>query len=569
MEKERLLAHFAQLFSSQNSIPEVIQVCEGPWDEPTEIARDWLSREISIAEVVGAIRRSPRGKAAGKDGIRNEHLRQTLDLAPCWTALFERCWREGQIPEIWREATLIVIPKGKGRPDEPGSWRGIAIKSCPYKIFSGIIARRLTEFLEERQALPDEQHGFRRNRSTYTAIADLLDRLKEVLRHPKRPLYAVFVDLKAAFDKAPRDKILEKLSKDGVPRQVLNVLGSILKENRLWIDNGVEVVGEVTQTTGVAQGDGLSPLLFSVLLGELPRVIKGDWSRDWVKTLLYADDIVVYGESLFRLEQAVSRIVGYMTEMGLEINWDKTVAMKFRRGGRLARGDILRVRGKQIAFVNKFTYLGLSLSVTGFNFTGHVMERVNKAKRAAAAIKNPQLISMKTAEALFKLKIAPIATYGLQLIWEHLGERCLSLLDGVKFFFLKRVLGVSNICRNRLVRVLEGGPLLVEDLQIRFNLPKTRAFERYTELWKAKMREIDSNIFVTKALRDGSWREAGNRSRHLTTTFAVHGYHHSLCQREGFHEPDENCRCLRCWSVCDRYHAGECPAVRSVAELAK
>ena len=83
------------------------------------------------------------------------------------------------------------------------------------------------------------------------------------------------------------------------------------------------------------------------------------------------------------------------------------------------------------------------------------------------------------------------------------------------------------------------------------------------------MRDVDVGIYGTPAMTDGGWKGSGKRARHLTTAFATHGFHHVLCEREGFHEPGEGCKCARCWGVCDRYHAGVCPAVSSIAELAR
>jgi len=168
------------------------------------------------------------GRSPGPSGVRNEHIKEARDLAPCWAALFNRCLQQGRIPEAWREATLVALPKGKGDPAEPTSWRGIALKDCCFKLLSKIVTQRLTRFLEGMGVIPEEQHGFRRGKSTATACRGLLGEIHRALRQPRTLLYAVFVDFKAAFDYAPRDVIAEKLARAGVPGQMLTLVGDIL-----------------------------------------------------------------------------------------------------------------------------------------------------------------------------------------------------------------------------------------------------------------------------------------------------------------------------------------------------
>ena len=64
------------------------------------------------------------------------------------------------------------------------------------------------------------------------------------------------------------------------------------------------------------------------------------------------------------------------------------------------------------------------------------------------SIKGTQKLSVKMVEALFRLKIrlkiAPIASNGLNLVWDSLGEAEFGLLDGVKMYFMKRVMGLPD-----------------------------------------------------------------------------------------------------------------------------
>ena len=498
--------------------------------------------------------------------ICNEHLKEALCLAPCLAALFNECLRQGSIPTSWRDALLTVIPKGKGDPLDPSAWRGIARKSCCYKLLASILTDRLSLFLDFVHCIPEEQHGFRANRSTYSACSQLLDHIRNTLRRPRQFLYAVFIDFRAAFDTAPRHAALEKLGRAGVPPTFLELIRSILQEGSIIIDDGNAELEPFVQTTGVAQGDNLSPLLFNVVISDLPHFIKGRHPQ--IDLLLYADDLVIFSHSRFHLQQALATMCVYLDSLGLEINLAKTEAMKFRRGGRLAATDSIHLGGSEVRFVNHFTYLGVTIPSNGVSFGQHIDERSRKAMIASVGIEHPQKLSLNTALALFDLKISPTACYGIPLIWDSLTVNQLERLDRVKPSFLKRALGLHISSPNRKVYLLCSTPLFVEQLVQRFQLSKTVAYRKFIERYEEKMAELEPEFFTTRAMTNDTWKGVNRTNRHAVTRFAIHGYHHMLCQVQGHHAPDDRCVCMRCGEGCSLYHGMNCAGVVSLNVLA-
>jgi len=76
-------------------------------------------------------------------------------------------WIYGDIPEEWRTAIVIPIHK-KGDRDNPDNYRGISLLNTRYKIYSKIIAKRLTAIAEV--LLLEEQNGFRKGRSCMDCV---------------------------------------------------------------------------------------------------------------------------------------------------------------------------------------------------------------------------------------------------------------------------------------------------------------------------------------------------------------------------------------------------------------
>ena len=57
---------------------------------------------------------------------------------------------------------------------------------------------------------------------------------------------------------------------------------------------------------------------------------------------------------------------------------DKTVAVKFRPGGHIAATDELRLLTQPLAYVNHFSYMGVTLPANGRSFSAHVTDRCRR-----------------------------------------------------------------------------------------------------------------------------------------------------------------------------------------------
>ena len=182
----------------------------------------------------------------------------------------------------------------------------------------------------------------------------------------------------------------------------------------------------------------------------------------------------------------------------------------------------------------------------------HVTERVRKTTIAMADIADPQKLSVETALKLFSLKLAPVATYGLELVWNDLSTADLRLLDSAKTGFLKKVLGLHPSTKNRLVYLLTRAPTLVEEARAAHRLSETTAFTEFLSEIERKRAEVDADFYGTPAMQDDSWRDPNMKNRHLVIKFSTHGFHHAVCTKVYFHDADRDCRCKFCSRECSK-----------------
>ena len=149
-----------------------------------------------MQELTDAIRSLANGKAVGPDGVSVELFKITLNGDPALRRrlldIIVRIWGEGEVPQQWKDAIIMVLHK-EGDRTECGAG----------KILLKIIARRLSEYCERVGILPEEQSGFRPNRST-TDMMFVIRRLQELARKKRIPLYVCFIDLTKAYDSVDR-----------------------------------------------------------------------------------------------------------------------------------------------------------------------------------------------------------------------------------------------------------------------------------------------------------------------------------------------------------------------------
>ena len=139
----------------------------------------------------------------------------------------------------------------------------------------------------------------------------VLRRLSEKFRAKNKKLFFLFVDLEKAFDRMPREVICFALRWKGGPEYLVNGVMSLYK--------GCKTVVSVSVKVGVHQGSALSPRLFIMVMDVLTEDVR-DGS---LMELLYAEDLVLCGESLNEVLGMYGRWKNTVEGKGLRVNVDK------------------------------------------------------------------------------------------------------------------------------------------------------------------------------------------------------------------------------------------------------
>ena len=186
-----------------------------------------------------------------------------------------------KFPSSWKFAKVLPLHK-KLSTLEMKNYRPVAILSPLSKVLEKIIYEQLYEYFTVNKILHHNLHGYRRNRSTQTALLQMYDRWVQAAVQGQVS-GAVLLDLSAAFDLVSPDILLKKLEMYGLDRSFLAWIECYLtsRYQGVWIDHTMS--DYLPCDIGVPQGSNLGPLFFLLFVNDLPFILDCDMDQ-------YADD---------------------------------------------------------------------------------------------------------------------------------------------------------------------------------------------------------------------------------------------------------------------------------------
>jgi hypothetical protein len=306
--REEAQLYFKTLFCSNDLNP-----CNGEIDGlqgPTlnEEACHSLTKQVTNEEVTRALNQMHPFKAPGPDGFQGIFFKQYWHIiGEDVVSLISTAFETGSFPSTLSETLIALIPK-TDCPKNFKEFRPISLCNTTYKLITKIMVNRLRPFLD--QIVGPFQSSFIPGRGTTNNAIILQEAIHSMRKSKRKKGDMVFkIDLEKAYDNVSWDFLQACLTQNGFPPVTVKLIMYCVTSSSLSILWNGRRLSNFTPTTGLRQGDPLSPYLFVLCMEVLSRsIIKsiddGHWqpvrlSRNGppLSHLFFADDVLLFAKA--------------------------------------------------------------------------------------------------------------------------------------------------------------------------------------------------------------------------------------------------------------------------------
>ena len=296
--------------------------------EPFEGIPRPLDCPITQHEAAHSFRRLKNGRACGPDELPAELLKYSGPAtAKLISSILNNVFETHQGIEVGK-GTLIPLQK-PGKPKGPtANLRPIILLPSLRKSLSLVILNRIRPGVEKY--LSPGQSGFRRNRST----ADVVwckRWLSSIVERFSAEIHVLGLDFSKAFDTVNREKLLQVLRSEQIANDdEVRIIRYLMANTTLEVKIESFKSPAFPTTKGIPQGDGLSPVLFTVYLEAALRDLRSSLpprptaDAQIPPETAYADDADFISTSHTYLRQLLALAEDIFDKWDLKVNVSKT-----------------------------------------------------------------------------------------------------------------------------------------------------------------------------------------------------------------------------------------------------
>ena len=301
---------------------------ESIWSQhsiPSDIMHEFEERITDTELIEKVIQSRSKQSANGPDGIGYAILQMGAKKSAEMMSLISKAMlKYGKFPSRWNLCRTILLYKS-GDPSIINNWRPITLSSCVYRVWACTIAEAIQRLNSEYQIYPSAQKGFIKSVNGCLEHTVMVNEVIAEANRSGRNLYMLTIDLKDAFGSLPHMYIQETL-------QQLNFspkFRQIIEQSYAGTITNISVNGKTSSPIqirkGVKQGCPFSPLLFNMCLNPLIKELEtshlGFQIGNETKTVqAYADDVIVFAESLDAMNSICNIIERFISYSKLEVN---------------------------------------------------------------------------------------------------------------------------------------------------------------------------------------------------------------------------------------------------------
>jgi len=305
-----------------------------------------------------------KGSSPGLDGLTTEFYKCFWGkMQNVVVESFNSSFLNGTLSFSQTAAGLTLLHKGKELPkNKLQNWRPISLTNTDYKILAKCLANRVCKVVDT--IVNKDQVGYIKGRNVSTTLRTI-DDIIDYWNLKDKPGILLALDFRKAFDSISKNFMLGAFRKFGFGKDFLQWVKVIFHNTRSCIIYNGWVSENFDIQCGIRQGCPFSPLAFIIGLELLAiRIRESNNIRgltidieNFLKILLYADDITVFLENENDVNNVMLIIEEFSEVSGLHSNKNKSEAMGIGRS-KIANFNC------GIKWVNEIKTLGIYFSNT-------------------------------------------------------------------------------------------------------------------------------------------------------------------------------------------------------------
>lgn len=366
-----------------------------------------------------------------------------LDLiAPVLTHIFNTAISTGVFPTSMQVAKVKVIYK-HGERDNLGNYRPVSILPIFSKGLEKVINTRIQKFSQKHDLISEFQFGFRKGRSTETALLVQKDTILDNFENKLLTL-GIYLDFSKAFDRVNHSILLQKLERYGFRGLSNKLIHSYLQGRYQYTELSQHASRLRRIECGVPQGSILGPILFLFYINDIIAIDRR------CKFIIYADDCTVFfsgkdlAEILANANEFCFKLHDWCKKNSLTLNETKTKCILFRAPGMTVSVPDTVVLGPYTVSIEKSVKtLGVIFS-QHMSWNDHVKKLQSKLSRTVGIInRNRHFLPATIKKQLYYALFNSSMTYCM-LVWGNttaanmhkitvLQKRAVRIIENVHF----------------------------------------------------------------------------------------------------------------------------------------
>jgi hypothetical protein len=189
----------------------------------------------------------------------------------------------------------------------------------------------------------------------------LIRQLMERCRKQKKDLHIIFINLKKAYDKVPRNVMWWTLQKHKVSSKYITLIKDMYDNVVTSIQTSGGDTNDFPINIGMHQGLALSPYLFVLVMDEVTRDIQG--GIPWC--MLFTDNVVLVDKSMIGVDHKLELWRRTLEAKYFRLSRSKTEYMKCNFSATTQEKRDVRLNSQVVFKKDTFRYLGSMLQKNG------------------------------------------------------------------------------------------------------------------------------------------------------------------------------------------------------------